>query len=277
MLGYTEVDKEIIEGLKQFIKNGEKCKVSGIIELNSKLYREVIFFKKYFGKMKLESKGYLYLDGENKIVTDKVVLKDLIKLGYYYEIFYNDDKGAGILAALKTDGDIQRDKSGIEEIVNGLDFLLAQKVYAAERVKGVVTRMPRLREKSNSIIEELSNQIISIRQQDLRFNEQLLNKLYPYYEEILKTNFENIKYIATLQDCCDEVMREAEKKRKKWAVRLRSKALGSLIKVSDELSYYRRIITTYSSILHMNSNQYIKFLNNLNKERIEERLNLVRS
>lgn len=277
MLGYTEIDKEIIEGLRQFKKLGENCKISGAIDLNGKSFREVIFTKKSFGKLKLEIKGYLFLDYENKIVTNKSILNDLMKLGYYYEIFFYDDKGTGILSALKTQGDIQRDKSSLEEVVNGLDFLLEQKVYAAERVKGVIIRMPNLRENNNSTLEELSNLIKEMRKLNLNFNEEMFNKLYPYYEEVLKANFETVKYIATLQDCCDEVIREAEKKRKKWAVRIKSKAVGLLIKVSDELSYYKRLILIYSSILNMNSSQYVKFLKNLNKERIEERINLIRT
>lgn len=276
MLGYTEFDKKKTESLKPYIKSGEKCKVSGIIEFNSKFYREVIFSKKRFMRMRLENNGYLYLDDENKVVTDRTLLKDLVKLGYYYDIFFNADKAAGILSTLKTELDIQKDKNNADEIGEGLDFLLSQKVYAAERVKSVVIKMLNLKEKSNIILEELSNIIKIMRQQDLNFNLELLNKLYPYYEDILKLNFEKIIYISTIQNCIDEVIKEAEKKRKKWGVRIISNMVGKLIKVSDELSYYRRLIEIYSSVLHLNSNQYIKYLNNTNKEKIDKRISLVR-
>lgn len=277
MLGYTELDKKIVKELKPYIKSGEKCKVSGIIEFNNKFYREAIIFKKNFIKMRLEPKGYLYLDDENRVVTNKVVLKDVAKLGYYYELFFYDEKGAGILSTLKTEQDIQTEKNNMNEIEEGLDFLSTQNVADAERVKNVVNKMIELREKGNNILIEVSNIIKNIRQQDLQFNEELLNRIYPFNENILKVNFEKVKYIASIRDCCDEVMVEAEKKRKKWGARIMSNMVGKLIKVSDELSYFKRLLTLYDNVLDMNSNQYIKYLNNLNKERIENRLSLVRN
>lgn len=276
MHGYTEADKKISEGLKQYKKGTEAYKVSGKIELNNKFYREVIFTKKNLIRTKAEVKGYLYLDDENKPVIDRILIADLAKLGYYYEMFFNDSKAAGILATLKTEQEIQRERDNVEQIVEGLNFLYEQKVYAAERVKSVFTRNLNLREKSNVKLQELSSIIVKIKEQDLEFNLELLNKLYPYYEDVLLINFEKVVSIASIKDCIDEVIKEAEKNRKKWGAKFISNMVGKLIKVSDELSYFKRLITIYSSVLQMNSSQYIKYLNNINKEKIEERIGLVR-
>lgn len=276
MLGYEKVNMKINEVLNPYKKSSESCKISGIIDCNNKFYREVIFYKRKFLKFKLEVNGYLYLDAENKVINDKSLLKDLFKLGFYYDIFFNDDEAAGILSTLKTEVEVQKEKDIIKEIGEALDYLLKQKVYAAERVKTALIKIFNLKEKSNLILKELSNIIVDVKQQDFKFNEELYNKLYTYYEDILKVNFEKIILMASLEDCIDEVIKEAEKKRKKLDARIISNMVGKLIKLSDELSYYKRLMVIYRDVIHMNTNQYVKYLNNLDKERIENRNNLIR-
>lgn len=276
MLGYTEADIKTTEVLKQYKKVVEGIKVSGIIEIDNNFYREVIFTKRNFLKMKTVTKGYLYLNIEDKAVTDRGRLYDLSKLSYYYEVFFSKDKAIGILGTLKTELDIQREKSNLKQICEGLDFLLTQNVYAAERVKSIFIKNYNLREKSNTILKELSDNITLIGQQDIKFNSELLSKLYPYYEDILKINFEKVVSIASIEDCIDVVIKEAEIKRKKWGTRVKGNMVGKLIKTSDELSYFKRLIELYRSVLQMNSNQYMKYLNNLDKDRIENMISLIR-
>ncbi|MFL0247940.1 hypothetical protein [Candidatus Clostridium stratigraminis] len=276
MLGYTEVDANAINVIRSYIKPSEGCWVSGNIEVNDKLYKEVIFYKKSIFKLDKEVRGYLYLDEYDKLVSDKNIISELAKLCFYYETFFSKDKAKGILATLKTEAELQRAKDKINQISEGLDFLLTQKVYAAERVKGIFLKNYNLEEKSNSVLEELSSNIKTIRDQDLTFNIEFLNKLYPYYEEVLKINFEKVLNTASIGDCIDEVRKESEKTRKKWGVRVIKNMVGKLMRVSDELSYFKRIISIYSSVLQMNSSQYLKYLNSINKDRIEKKINLTR-
>jgi len=277
MLGYTEAECKIKEDIRSYIKSAEGCKISGTIEISGKLYREVIIYKSNFFKFKKEVNGYLYLDEENKVVTDKYIMSELAKLCFFYEMFFSEDKSTGILATLKTEADLQRDKDKVEQIAKGLDFLLTQKVYAAERVKGVFIKNYNLEEKSNSILKELANNIRTIRDEDFNFNFELFNNVYQYYEDVVKINFEKVLGIASIGDCIEEVRKEAEKTRKKWGVRAMGNMVGKLIKVSDELSYFKRLISLYRNVLQMNSNQYLKYLNNLNKDKIENKISLIRS
>ncbi|MFL0269802.1 hypothetical protein [Candidatus Clostridium radicumherbarum] len=275
MLGYNEVDKVNAE-ISPYLKPAEGCKISGAIEVNAKLYKEVIFYKNSFFKFNKEVKGYLYFDDENNLVTDKTIISELAKLCFFYEMFFSEDKTEGILATLKTKADLTRDNEKVKQISDGLDFLLTQKVYAAERVKSIFIKNYNLDEKSNSILEELSSNIKTLSDQDSIFNVELFNKLYPYYEEVLKINFEKVLNVASIGDCIEEVRKEAEKIRKKWGVRAMKNMVGKLIKISDELSYFKRLISIYRSVLQMNSSQYLKYLNNTNKDKIEKRISLIR-
>lgn len=276
MFGYIDLPGEVRDSVSSFIKKGEVCKLSGELELNGKAYREVLFSKRNLKSFKNEPQGYVYLSSDNSIVSSANIQKELARLAHYYELFFSGEKGIGILAALQTEEDMEREKGHKEDIVKGLDFLSEEGISDAERVKKVVTSLPDLREKGNIKINELLSRINEIKSDNKNFNEEQLQKLYPLYEDILRLNFEKVKLIGTLSDCCDYVKNQAEKKRKKWKVRFKSIFVGPLLRVSDEISYLRRIIATYEKVLGMNTPQYMKFLSNLNKEKIENRANMIR-
>ncbi len=276
MFGYTEVSDEMMSLIKPYIKKSESCKLSGEIELNGKKYREIIFSKRNIKSFKNEQVGYLYIASDNCVVSSQNIQTELARLANYYEIFFSGDKSIGILAALQTEGVLENERNDKEYVLKGLEFLSQEGVSDALRVKDVVNKLPDLREKSNTKINELAARINKIKEENQTFNDEVLEKLYPLYEDILKLNFEKVKFIGMLSDCCDFVKDQAEKMRKKWKIRLKSKLVGPLLRVSDEISYFRRVIRTYEKVLNMNSSQYIKFLNNLNKEKIENRANMVR-
>jgi hypothetical protein len=276
MLTYTELSDEIMNLIKPYIRKGEACKISGEMQLNGKLYREVIFSKRNQKSFKNEQQGYLYIASDNSILSSKNVQKELAKLAQYYEVFFSDEKSAGILAALQTEGDVERERGHKENIFKGLDFLSGEGIEDAARVKKVVEGLPELKEKINLKVNELSLAAEKAKETKLTFDEELLQKLYPVYEDILRLNFEKVRLIGSIAYCCDYVKDQAEKKRKKWKIRFKSNLVGPLLRVSDEISYFRRVIRTYEKVLNMNTSQYIKFLNNLNKEKIENRANMIR-
>jgi hypothetical protein len=276
MLTYSLPSDDMMNLIKPYIKKGEICKISGEIELNSKLYREVIFSKRNLKSFKNEHQGYLYIASDNSILCSKNVQKELAKLAQYYEVFFSEKKGEGILAALQTEGDLERERGHKEDICKGLDYLSKEGVEDAVRVQEVINRLPKNKEEINLKVNELSSEVNKVNETKLTFNEELLQKLYPVYEDILRLNFEKVKLIGSIADCCDYVKDQAEKKRKKWKIRFKSNLVGPLLRVSDEISYFRRVIRTYEKVLNMNASQYIKFLNNLNKEKIENRASMIR-
>jgi hypothetical protein len=273
MLGYSELNSEIADMIKTYTKKGETCKISGEIELNNKFYREVIFTKRNLKSFKNEQQGYLYIDSDRNIITSKNVQKELAKLAHFYEVFFSGEKGLGILAALQAEDEVEVSRANKEGIEEGLDFLATQGIEDASRIKNVVNSLPKLREQSNKKINELAILVKEAKEQMNTFNDELLQKLYPEYEDILRLNFEKVKLIGTLIDCCDYVKDQAEKIRKKWKIRIKKNVVGQLLRVSDEISYYRRVIRTYEKVLNMSTSQYMKFLTNLNKEKAEARAN----
>lgn len=277
MLGYSELSGEINNLINPYVKKGEACKISGDIELNGKHYREIVFTKRNLKSFKNEQQGYLYIDSKNEIITSKNIQKELAQLAHYYEVFFSGEKGLGIIAALQAEGEGEAGRDNKEGIEQGLDFLASSGVEDARRVKKVFNGLPQLREQTTEKVNELTLLAKEVKESNNTFDDKVLERLYPVYEEILRLNFEKVKLIGTLADCCDYVKDQAEKLRKKWKIRVKRNIVGQLLRVSDEISYYRRIIRTYERVLNMSTSQYMKFLNNLNKEKTEARANLART
>lgn len=277
MAAYEELTGELLNVANPYLRKGETFRVSGTLQLNGKAYREIIFLKRNLRMLKMEKQGYLYITSDNTIISSKNVQKEIAKLAHYYEIFYSDEKGVGILTALQSEGDIERNSEDYGEVLKGLEFLQAREVEDIDKIKYVIDKLPVLRNESNEKINELAKLILENKKNNnTLINEEIIAKLRPLYEEVLRLNFEKVKLIGSLEDCCDKIKDSAEKWRKKWSVRLKRGAVGPLLKVEDEISYFRRVIRTYKSVLDMDAGQYSKFLSNMNKEKIDGRLSLIR-
>ncbi|ERI90787.1 hypothetical protein HMPREF1982_03825 [Clostridiales bacterium oral taxon 876 str. F0540] len=275
MEAYFQPSKEMFSIIAPYLKKGEKCKISNLIELNGKLYREVVIYKRSMAAFRDEPKGYMYIDAENKVVSSKNIQTELAKLAYFYETFYSSEKGSGILAAFQDEDNFEGDRAVFREAAEGLDYLNKQEIENALKIKQVINIIPKLREKSNIEMSKLSNFAAEDLQNNVPFSQETVDKLYPVYERILELNFEKVKLIASVQDYCDEVKDAADKTRKKFKVRFDQKIVVPLVRASDQISYFRRIIRTYKSVLNFSNTQYLRFLNDVNKKKIDQRIDMI--
>lgn len=276
MPAHMEENDEFLHIIKPYMKKGESYIVSSFIELNGKKYREVGFFKRGFKALGRDICGYLYINNDWTLVTSKNIQRELAKLGLFNDIFFSSERNLSILAGLKTEKDLKRDLSEVEEVLKGLDFLYGQHIESALKVKNVTRKLTELRQKTNNEINRLSSLVNEVEENGQAFSQELLENLYPFYEQILKLNFEKVKLIDSLEDCLDEIKTQAKKIRKKLKYRMNQNVVRPLLRVEDEVSYYIRIIRTYAKVLNMTTFQYLKFLSDMNKEKAEARVNLIR-
>lgn len=209
---YEEPSKEMMILLEKYLNKNEICKVSGSLELNDKIYKEIIFFKKTF--FKNEKTGFLYVDEYNNFVHSKNIQNELAKLGHYYELFYSEDKTYGFISALLNMEGLERTNEDIKDIIKGLDFLKSQGVENTENIKNVSIKLLELRLKINEAVEKISDLVNQMQYKP--FNKEKIQILYPLYEEILKLNFQKVKLISTLENYLDYVKKMAEKKKRRF-------------------------------------------------------------
>lgn len=268
------LSEELKNIAKTYQKSGEYFKEISELEFNGKTYKEIGFYKRGLSLFGSEVLGYIFVDNDNNVLNSQNVIKELCKLAHYNEAFFSTEKGKGILAALKNKDDVISERLEVDPISSGLDFLRDNGVLGTEKIKYVVKKLPDAKEvidKKTEVFAEVINKY-----RDKIFNEESLKLIYPYYEEILKLNFENVKLIATVADVCQDVQVAAEKTRKKWAIRAKKNVVGQLIRTSDKIVYFKKVIRTYNDVIDMSTSQYVKFLNNMNKDKIENRARLVR-
>lgn len=276
MLMYIEPTVEINKAIHALRKKGEEFKVSGLINYAGKNYREIIIYKKGFSLVKKEAEGYIYLDEENSIIKSQNVINELAKLAHFYEVFFSEEKGGGIVSALQNEGNVLREKSEFDEMINVLESLGNDGVREAFEMKNVMVKLIELRQQSNKIISDLVNDLEALKNKESIFNGEILEKLYPKYEDAIKQNFEKVKLIASFGNNYDYIKDMADKKRKKFSNRFQRKITAPLLKLTYEIGYFKRVIRTYEKVLDMSSSQYSKFFNNMTKEKIESRFHKAR-
>ncbi|MDV3425987.1 MAG: hypothetical protein LIR50_02205, partial [Bacillota bacterium] len=108
------------------------------------------------------------------------------------------------------------------------------------------------------------------------FSDKNLEELYPKYIDAMRANFESIKYIERGKAYYPELKKIVDKKRRKYTIRWNRKLSVPLSDLSYELGYYVKLLSTYDTVLPMNSAQYIKFLKNKLNENVEYKIKRIR-
>lgn len=267
----------LMSSIKPFLGKGEVVKVSEKLKYKDKLYREIRIEKKQFIGSNGNAEGYIYIGENGEIVKDKTVQKELARMGYYYGTFFNEDRRTSIIKALKKEGALNRDSNDYEEIGKALELLSKEeKIREAESMKITMAKVLNIRLFMNEEINEFAEYINSVKEADAAFDEEVLEKAYMLFENVMKANFDNIKAIAEISEYADRLKDIAKKKRKKIINRFNSKITSPLFKLDYQLAYYKRIIATYAKVINMNTSQYMKFFRGNQTSHIDERFNMIR-
>lgn len=262
--------------IDKFINNGERYEISALAQMDGIIYYSVSYYKKHFNILNKDPVGYVFLDDKGNVVQNKVLQARLGKLFYFYDVFYNDENKNNIKNALREEVLIERDIRDFKDAIAGLDFLSKEGMESAEIVKTYIEKIPKLRKLNNIKFQEAIDIIKKYKNENIKFNEEILESILPIYREALLYNFDKVKTIAAGTVYYDEIKRTAEKKKRQFSVRFNKKLTTPLMKLIYQIGYFKRVIITYEKVLNMNTNQYSKFLEKVQKDNIEEKLKLIR-
>ncbi|KAJ52292.1 hypothetical protein CTM_08396 [Clostridium tetanomorphum DSM 665] len=272
---YMEVGKEIEEKVSAHIQKGENIKLINI-EYNDKLYRQIQFRRKAFGKGNYILKGIIYLSQTNDIVKDTSLLYELEKLAFHYKNIFDRDSGLAIISTYEDKGTINRYEEDFSKSIEALNSLKEEVTFDIEIIKRVIEKVIRLRKEKNNKLEELIKLEEKLKSKNYIFDEELFIKSYSIFEDVLKINFKSINCIYSIMDVYDELNKECSKKKRSIVVRFNGKMKDKFMKLDYVLSYFKKVINTYNNILNLNENNYIKLIRNKHKEIIKENLNGLR-
>ncbi|MFD3156151.1 hypothetical protein ACFIJ5_04735 [Haloimpatiens sp. FM7330] len=273
---YSEVPSELKSIINPYVKKSEVAKISDFIEYNEKKYRKVIFEKKILSKFIGETE-FLFIGENGEIIDKRSIQNQLVKLSYYHEIFFDEDNRMSVFKAQQSSVKEAQDDKTFEEAMKGLEILVLKKVEGAKEVKGIVKQVPQMRKQNNEKLSEVVNLVNKMKNDNVIFNESVLDKIYEHYKQALVLNFKKVKSIFRGEKYYSAVKKAAEKNRRIYSLTLRQKKSLLLFKTIYVMGYFIKILNTYNQVLHMTENQYTKFLKNAEKRNIEYNMKLIRN
>lgn len=281
---YREVPAELMEVAEEYSLKGELPKISGSMIFNGKKYYEIIYVKKRLGKLDKEAQGRLVIDDQGKAVTDKGLLKDLIRLFYYYSNLSGSIL-TDLKSAAKTESQSMKDGEDYEEASQLLQSLADDEVAGASAVKNITEKLPEMRREASDVLKQTIESIEKFTEDNTMFTESELTEILSLYEKTHIMSFERVKLINTASGYLSNVKREVVSRRRKLKYGIDKRNMGPLLRLESILEFFTGILKYYGEVINYSIDRYKKLLeknDNLNIEKCyaqirEKRENLLKS
>ncbi|KRQ87411.1 hypothetical protein ABG79_00749 [Caloramator mitchellensis] len=271
---YTSELGKYKNSIINFRNSKESAKMSLPIEFEGELYRIIEFNDAgFFNK---EITGYLILTNEGEVVNDKRIQKEVMTLGYYLELLFDEDSLKRLGKAITLDREIKK------EIINYNDSIELLKSFKDEGINGVdiiisiLEKLPEIKKQNNLAIMEFVNQASKLAEQNLIMSSKLLNDILPIYRKMLLVNLNRINEINKGRAYFDTLKQITSKKKKS----IKNKINGlspRLTRLEMTLDKLINILKIYDRILNMSESKYIEFLKSQDNQNIQNKLNLIRN
>lgn len=268
----------------------EKIKASASLYSEKSEYGEILrpfnyedreYFVLEYDKVQLfvrtkKVQGRLVIDGYGDVIDEKGVLNELGRLLYYYDVFFRN-RGIQFKKAVKRDEEMESEMNDYIQAKAALDYLSAKDVYEAGEIKVIFENYPKMKKESNDILKELIDKINKYDMDGTPFSEHLLDELFPYYEKVMITNFERIKYVNSAAQYYDAVLDQTVKMKRAAGIRMNMKNKNIAFKLESILQFYVNLLKFYGDFLNYSTERYKQFVLNKDKSNIDEYINSFRN
>lgn len=256
---------------------GEKIRITLPIEFEGRKYREVLYNKTFLGKMARNIEGMIFLTENGEYVSNTRIKRELSSLGYYFENMLDDKSINEIKKAMIPELEIEKQIADYEQIIKAVEMMSTSKISGIDTVVSILNKLPEYKKENNKVIEAYLNKVQSIKAVEFFFNESLYNELYSCYQEILAANFKRVKLVSTGRSFYDDIKSEGKKRRRSLSSRLKPHdVFMGLNKIPVEMDRLKNIVSVYESVLNMKPEEYIKHLKSIEKNNINNRIQLIR-
>ncbi|EYE89501.1 hypothetical protein Q428_02485 [Fervidicella metallireducens AeB] len=274
---FTKVDGIYKDTAKKYKKLGEGEKISCQLEYNGINFREIVYNKKFLGKTKEEVSGLVFVTNEGAVISDRTTLREINDLAYRLEKFFDESYSGSISRLITPERDIKREEEEFKQMVEALNYLKDKGERGAEVIKDIITKLPEFKRETNSILMELNNKIKNYHDMNIPLNQNTLEGLKDDYKKLLLKNLERIRLINKGRRYYDDIQSQASKLKKNIKLKVLSVSLTtSLTRLEFGIMNLKRILMVYESVIDLNENQYLAFIEKAEKQNIEERYNRIR-
>lgn len=262
----------------KYKKGKEVARVSRPIEYKGHLYREIQYNKVLLGSVRNTVNGIIYVTEEGEKVLDQNDIRELAYLAYQFEVLFDDVFKGGIPKAVMDEKNLKREEKDFEKMLVALDSLKSEGLEKTQNLEEAFKKITSLKRENNKALKELIDKVNSLSNEGLIFSKKVLDEVMPYYRKALLKNFEKIKLINTTKAELDEAKQALIKKRKALRFRIMSgtSLMDCLNRLEYGIDYFKKVLTVYDEVVDMNDNEYLAYLDKMDRKNIEEKINKIR-
>lgn len=262
----------------KYKKGKEVARVSRPIEYKGHLYREIQYNKVLLGSVRNTVNGIIYVTEEGEKVLDQNDIRELAYLAYQFEVLFDDVFKGGIPKAVMDEKNLKREEKDFEKMLVALDSLKLEGLEKTQNLEEAFKKITSLKRENNKALKELIDKVNSLSNEGLIFSKKVLDEVMPYYRKALLKNFEKIKLINTTKAELDEAKQALIKKRKALRFRIMSgtSLMDCLNRLEYGIDYFKKVLTVYDEVVDMNDNEYLAYLDKMDRKNIEEKINKIR-
>ncbi|MDF2672906.1 MAG: Uncharacterized protein K0R09_1171 [Clostridiales bacterium] len=261
----------------KYKKSGEISRISLPIEYDGKRYKEIVYNKKFLGRMKKNVEGVIFLTDDGEYISDIRLKKELSILGYQLEVIMDDKSINDLKSAITPELEIEKQVADYNQIKKAIDNMKASKEFGVDTVVPILNKLPDLKRENNKVIEVFINKLQLLNPDGFVFNTSVYNELYTYYKEILIKNFQRVRLVGSGRNFYDNLKKEAQKRKRNMSARFNGhEVFMGLTKLPYEMDHLKNIIKVYESVVNMKQEEYLKHLKIVEKTNIDYRIQLIR-
>lgn len=261
----------------KYKKRGEIALVSRPVEFGGKTYRQIVFQKTFLGKVKEKMTGILFATEDGQIVDNTTVKREIGDMVYQFQNIFDYKHIDKLSKTISSEEEKVREKEDLNLMLEALEKLKIEGIEGIDMIVTVMTKLPQIKMENDKAIEEFIAKVDKYQSEDIIITRDMIEDVKFSYRSILIKNFQRVKLINKGRYFYDNVVKETKSRRKKISNRISGFDLYfGMQKLGDQMDRFKKILTMYTKITDMSEDEYIRYLKEMDKTNLSERLILER-
>jgi hypothetical protein len=259
-------------------KSGEIYKVSQKLNFDGINYRQIAYYKSFLGINGKEMSGICYITNDGNTVGDKYTIENLAKLGYRAETFFDENSVKTYEGFIESDEKINEKKEQYDALIPALKLFKDEDVAGCDEIMDILNKHIDYKIANREIIEKYIDKIRSCEgMEEIVFTKEMTDEVKTYYNEVFMQNFRTVKLFDKGRDYYGGIRKKINHEKRSIATTMTAPGIKRMsLRLETFVDYACNLLKLYDKVIDLNENEYIKYFNNIEKEKIEERISLVR-
>lgn len=257
-----------------FMEQKEILKASMPLQYQDKLYREIIFLKPSLTRG-FEVRGYLYATEEGEVIKSENLKKKIAALGHKGSSLLDEEATAKMKRTMMSEKDIAKERAHFGEMVMALNVLKSEGTRGTEVVEPILAKLTDYKVENNEALKAVIDRVEGL--DDKIVTEERLEEINSLYEKSLMINFRRIIHMLEGLEYYEDIKAGAARKNRFRFFTFNGDLTGRFAKLEQGMAHMKKILNMYEPVLNLTEEEYKKFLANIDRERIEERVEMCRA